>query len=183
MINAIANLPLPDIPAEMQQIIIKEHYKNLDNAFNPRRYHTSGDGIFRIWPCPDNIVNWVNQNICINTSIKYIVGIQTISGGSFDPHIDPISEEISRNWTLMYIIKSGGDPYTRIYTPIDLIKDERLIDPSTIKEIDKFQFKENTWNILYNRCIHSVDYMNSDRICLSISFSDVELPAFIQELL
>lgn len=162
------NIDLPMLPKEYTQLLLKSYFKpaQIDT------HYFSGQGEFKITLIPE-IQNWVRENICNDFQG---VGVQSIQHGNFDPHIDgPGRFNTERYLTLLYVIETGGDPYTRFYeTPASILQERTLttrqFNEQNLTLVGESQFKKHTWNLLNNQAIHSVTGVTSTRICLCINF-------------
>jgi len=84
----------------------------------------------------------------------------------------------------MYILNPGGQRVlTHFYNPVNPNFGEQTVfkyEEVVLKET--FEFKPNTWNIMNNQEIHSVEGVTDSRICLSVSFYNPELPELFKNL-
>lgn len=168
MFYASENLDLPQLPMQF----VRSSLKTFFTVHKNDTHYYSGPGEFKIKLMPE-LYQWVNDNICNDFSGA---GVQTIESGNFDPHIDgPGRNQSERYLTLLYVIESGGNPYTRFYkTSSDLLAqsntETRHFDVNELELVKECQFKQNTWNLLNNRVIHSVSGIKSTRVCFCINF-------------
>lgn len=181
--TAKVDLPFPNVPAELVEQAIKI---SSNNSFIALRRKTDDNytGSFCLRFTSMEMLNWVQTNISKQIST---VWVQTIRGGDFGPHIDgpsPVSNTSRRYYNLMYIIKTGGDNVlTHFYEPINSeIGDRVLFKPEEIVLTDTFKYKPNSWNLMNNQAIHSVEGVNETRLGLSISLYKPELPDFLATL-
>lgn len=179
--TAKADLPLPNVPAHLieQAIGISN-----DNTAIAIYRETEEPGKFCLRHSSKELLNWVHENI--SDRIK-TVWVQTIKGGNFGPHIDgPGRTSGSRRYfNLMYIIDPGGDNVlTHFYKPIDSnIGDKTVFSNDEVVLKETFHYKPNTWNLMTNQEIHSVEGVTGTRLGLSISFYNPDLPQKFKDLI
>ena len=183
MFTARANLPFPLLPEDLKNAILLEHSKNSKEL----SHFSSSDGSseFKLkkysLALEEKIKKFVNTCICQD---YYNVAIQAISEGDFGPHKDPSKliqtdqgkKELTRHYTLLYIIQAGGNPLpsTKFYESATNLNSTNLINYKDmyLEEIGNFQFQDNTWNVLSNQIIHAVSGIKTNRICLAVGFYD-----------
>lgn len=100
--------------------------------------------------------------------------IQIIRGGSFvAPHID---DTISKMYNIVYMIQTGGDPYTTWWKLKDEYKSQSIPPASVvpfniIEEVGSHLLQQHNWYRLDVSEIHSVSNQRHDRIALTARFS------------
>ncbi len=183
MFTATTNLPFPQVP---QPIIdhLKAVMENRSSIFT-----ITNSSSFEIRNIEDEIIEWVRNNITRNTEKVFL---QTIDKGTnFVPHVDPItpSKQV-RHYNLMYLFETGGENVETCFyeTPPDTLEKcaERgiyKIPYSDVKLISKFVFEKNTWNVMNNQCIHSVEGITGKRMGLSVSFYNKIPPDFLKSFI
>lgn len=157
-----------------------------------------GEGVFESRAISEDVRDWVVENIIkdapADVFFTYGGGLQTIRDGNFGPHIDPTTPSgKTRYWNLMYVIATGGDKVmTSFYeTPRDFteqciknqffkIKQENVV---LLKKIEEVEFKLNTWNLMNNQIIHSVEGITGVRAGLTIGICTKEIPEFLKKFL
>ena len=183
MFTSITDLPLPQVP---QSII--DRLKLVMDSQTPI-FTINNSSSFEIRTIPEDIISWTRDNI---TKDAEKVFLQTIdNGSSFVPHIDPITPSGQiRYYNLLYLIDTGGENVETCFyetTSEDLIKCRAThvykFPYSDVKLISKKAFKKNTWNLMNNQCIHSVEGITRTRMKLSLSFYSKDFPEFLKQYL
>jgi hypothetical protein len=120
----------------------------------------------------DSFEQWARENITPNFN-DYGINF-TESGMNYSgPHYD-----ISRNYTLIYLLKNGGpDAVTRFYKlkdPSYKNKDNNnhYDDYNKLELIDEIKIPLYTWCIIDSKVIHSVDNISEGRIGIQISLME-----------
>lgn len=179
--TAKVDLPFPNVPDHLIEQAIRISY---DNAAISIFRKTDANGRFCLRHSSDELLAWARENI--SDQIK-TVWVQSIKGGNFGPHIDgPGRTSGSRRYfNLMYIINPGGEKVlTHFYKPVDAnIGDKTVFDYNEVTLAETFQYKNNTWNLMNNQEIHSVEGVTDTRLGLSISFYSPNLPDTFKELI
>lgn len=185
MFTAQTNIPLPKIPYRLQQQI-----KLIALEGETKLHKQSGAGIFECKHLTNELYGWLRDNIVSSDYDISKIMVQSIREGNFEPHIDgPSLTGLIRHYNLMYIIDTGGEHVkTQIYnSPSELIKQAQQSDYRITYDqaelIESFEFEKDTWNLLNNQMFHSVEGITRQRIGLSISFYDAQMPDFLLNLL
>jgi hypothetical protein len=127
--------------------------------------------------------NWILENI---PELKYqsaVIGFQSIkntSGTEFSqlhPHTDGVARGA---FCISYLINTGGDNvettwWQEVGRDLQRAPWSHCWDLNKLTEVSKTIYPNNSWNIMRTDWMHSVQYINSDRIALTIGFSDEEL--------
>lgn len=184
MFTAKTNLPFCKLPDEIEQNVLTV-VKNNAKTFLEYR---SGAGLFEMTRgfSETLYVPWAKE--FIDSSIDNCF-IQTVSLGTFEPHIDGRSYfGATRDYNLMYVLDPGGDCVTTtFYKTTDELKSKILspgnrLERSLAEPIDVFEFKKHEWILMNNKCFHSVEGITRKRICLSISLYK-KIPEFLIKVL
>lgn len=124
----------------------------------------------------DHAYEWLRVNVCDDF---HSAGIHTIENGDFGPHIDNVSPSGRiRYFSLIYPIRTGGDPYTNFYyTDQDMVDQIRKkpkwnVPRQDLTHVAGYQFQRHTWNLMNNQCLHSVDGLTSTRICYALNWCE-----------
>lgn len=118
---------------------------------------------------------WVQDNITTNFLRTSIQKYQ----GDLIPHRDMV-----RNFSLLYLVQAGGQcAETKFYQPLPEVEVKRFsYSFSEVTEIESFEFKEDSWNLINNKYIHAVRGVTKDRISFAIDFVDRDVPEFIKNI-
>lgn len=171
-VTAIPNVPLPKVPEDLVAELI-EFFEDPTIPFDQRIPLDKAS--FDIKEKNDKWTNWVTENI---TPEFLRASIQCYTG-DLPAHVDQV-----RNFSLLYLVKAGGENVeTRFYKRIDGHDPyKKLFRFRELEELSRYQFKEGTWNLINNKCIHAVKGCDSNRISLAIDFLDKEVPSFVKSL-
>ena len=141
------------------------------------------DSIYSRWSLLEDYHTWVFENIPELKDANPVLGFQSIKNplefgfSQLHPHTDGAARGA---FCISYLIDTGGDNVETIWWQE---KDKELKrtpwshcwDLNKLTEINKTIFPNNSWNIMRTDWIHSVQYIKSDRIALTIGFADEEL--------
>jgi len=184
MFTAKTNLPFCKLPNEIEQNVLTV----VKNNAKPFLEYRSGAGLFEMKKSSSEIFYIIWAKEAIDKSIDNCA-IQTVSQGTFEPHIDgPSSRGAPRDYNLMYVLDPGGDCVTTtFYKTTDELKSKILspgnrLERSLAEPIDVFEFKKHEWILMNNKCFHSVEGITRKRICLSISLYN-KIPEFLIKVL
>lgn len=111
---------------------------------------------------------WLRENI-IKDAIKYEIAVSVDDNGAerLFPHTDR-----AREFTLMYLLQTGGDQHKTVFYESKTIKDiDRMMsfDYSDLIEVDSIAVPLKKWTILNAQAIHSVENIPYTRIAIQIS--------------
>jgi len=120
----------------------------------------------------DVVVNWFNENITDNYNQ---IGSQLMNNGQmFCPHTDG---EI-RKYILNYTVQRGGDDVENVWLvepghPV-VRPGEPIQFPDTdhLRVIKTTRLPERSWCVLYGKIIHTSRNIETERIQLSVAFSE-----------
>lgn len=120
---------------------------------------------------PD-VVEWARQNISQEFHAMGLNCQGTSTGGVAIPHTDR-----TRNWTLMWIIETGGQQVPTVFWQEQGFDVER--DPGyypknyeSLTELETHVFKPNCWVLINAKVIHSVENLQSIRKAVQLGFWD-----------
>lgn len=171
-VTAIPNVGLPAVPEEIVNMMV--NYMEDRNIPLDQRIMIL-QSKFDIKETNDIWTEWVSNNIVKNFMRA---SIQKINKGDLVPHKDMV-----RNFSLLYLIKSGGERVTtsfyKLKPGLDEMSSRSVFRYSYLDELDTFQFKEGTWNLLNNKSIHAVKGIDQTRISLAIDF--IQYPEFVDQ--
>lgn len=180
MFTAITDLPFPQVPEsiidKLREVMVNQ--KSIFTIVN--------NSSFEIRTITDEITDWVRQNITLDVEKVFL---QTLGKGScFVPHLDPItpSKQV-RHYNLMYVFETGGDNVETCFYETEPNALEKCaavgvykFSYEEVKLISKVRFEKNTWNLMNNQCIHSVEGITGTRMGLSVSFYNSKPPKFLE---
>jgi hypothetical protein len=183
-----SNLPFPKLPSELEKISLdisniclsNENYPHISNY---KDHEIQGE--YKSYTCDERVIWWIYKNIFTEKHLPHAIRYQIITGSGLNPHVDPISPIGYRYHTLMYVLETGGNPYTNVYVPktADYPKDQIYFTQEEIVKVYSEQFAAHTWNFLSNQHIHSVTGLSSPRIAIGISFFVEDVPESIGKFL
>jgi hypothetical protein len=180
--TALKDLPFPNLPSHLIDEVVRISYSM--SAISIFRDTPTASGRFCLRNTSNTLLKWARDNV--SDQIK-IVWVQTIKDGNFGPHIDgPGKTSGSRRYfNLMYILNTGGEKVlTHFYDPLKAdIGDQTVFKYEEVLLKETFEFKANTWNMMNNQEIHSVEGVTGNRVCLSLSFYNPELPKMFENLI
>jgi hypothetical protein len=176
---------LPDLPAVPDEIVA-----TVDLELKPTRmelgyYHerTLTNWYGRNFTAVTNVriknpafSDWVEKNITVDMNdagVNYAVYNRDTGQGlelSTGAHTDG-----SRDFALLYIIKSGGDAVTTDFwqekgQPLRRPRRTQGEDPSLLELVESVHIPERTWIMLEGRILHSVEHLTETRIGFQVSF-------------
>ena len=121
----------------------------------------------------ETALDWAKKNI--TNLAKDIRGTNTLPGyHRSGAHIDR-----TRNYTLLYLIKDGGDDHSTAFYQEkgakELIRprEYHVDDYEQLVEIGRTKFKLNTWNLVQARVLHSIENIPNGRFSIQISLDDI----------
>lgn len=123
----------------------------------------------RRYDMPQEFKDWIHANISDKCFEASIVMSDVGLGGGLGPHTDR-----SRDYSLMYIIKTGG-PDVRTYfwqqQNQELIRNRFtfLTSYDDLELFDTADFVEGQWFLMNNRILHSVEHIQDRRLVFQIS--------------
>lgn len=137
------------------------------------------------------LLKWVRENIC-NKLIKVLYQSQINVSNSYSTHI--VHSDIKRIRALNYIIETGGPNtllnwYKEKNQPIRRGKvsggsqsDTGYVSYDDLELLESVHLEKHTWSLIATNVLHEVDFIESERISLSISFEDIYDTKLIKNL-
>lgn len=119
----------------------------------------------------DDLAQWIIENITTE-STSMDIAVTTIKSKSVRmfPHTDS-----KRMWTLMYLVKNGGDEHRTVFykhrDPTFEIKQQMNFTDDEIIEVDSIKVPLKTWAIINAHEIHSVENIPGVRIAIQLGMN------------
>jgi len=145
---------------QLDQIVIKKHNQYFKNASN---YTTMLD---------HTVLDWCHSTIgseIIDARYSCTKPGLSISG----PHCDQ-----TRNFTLIYLLKTGGSKHRTVFfqeknCDVLRVNGLRVNDYSKLDEIASIQLPLNAWTILNARVLHGIENISHGRISLQLNCTQI----------
>lgn len=166
--NGDANVQFATRPAVTDEQMIKFHTTR--KTMMEGKMYVRAD--YKRYLVEDKVVDWFNENITDNYNQ---IGSQLMNNGQmFCPHTDGNI----RKYILNYTVKRGGEnvenvwlvepghPVVRPGEPI------QFPDTDSLKVIKSTFLPEGSWCVLYGKIIHTSRNIETERIQLSVAFSE-----------
>jgi hypothetical protein len=155
----------------------------------PIRYHWDAikqeiitvDGVEKVnapnmgYNLDDETVEWVHKNIIDRdiTNIRVSVSNSTPEKDTNGAHCD-----LSRNYTLLYLLDSGGEDHQTVFyqeqdKPIQRSNGERCPDHSRLTIIDSIKVPLRKWVLLNATILHGVINIPKPRISIQVGLNSV----------
>jgi hypothetical protein len=124
----------------------------------------------------DLVKQWIIENISddfVDAGVNYTFVVDKpdgLSAYSTGAHTD-----ITRDYTLIYLIQTGGDAPPTVFWQEDgqeLIRPPKTqgTDLNKLKFVDSVTIPLNTWCIIDSRILHSVENLTSTRVAIQVGF-------------
>ena len=179
------SVDLPPLPQWIQDMVMGVDTTNNDLWLNPqtpeyadRKLHRT-DGsykqaqLFKRYNIGPEVREWAMENISdkivdCGMSITTDFENRNIVG----PHADK-----TRNYTLLYVLKAGGDNVETVFwkeDDEDKIRDRGTgpLDYNKLTRLDSLVIPENHWILIHSQVVHSVENLMSQRIAFQASFDE-----------
>jgi hypothetical protein len=167
-------LDLPQLPTNLVTAVMEntEEFINYTTYKDGENRQILRNGIpipstsFRIRKGPEDVIKWVEQNVTknfVHVGTTRSDPTKSICG----PHLD-----LSRNYTVIYPIQTGGDNVATVFYRLKSNKNpndqQYYLDYNELEEIDRVVIPLNTWCVVNSKCIHSVEGLAGERLTLQI---------------
>jgi hypothetical protein len=185
-------LDYPHIPDELveqslSQLYSKELFQMPQNDMqinwnHARTVEIHTDGVVKknaptiSWDLQGDIVNWFKTNI----SEKFAnLRVSTTEPDGFNKDTQAAHRDLSRNYTLMYIIDCGGDAvrtawYVENGKPVIRERGERCDDHRKLELLAEVIIPERTWCLVNATILHAVHNFVRPRRAIQAGFFDLD---------